>query len=65
MNNLIKQIIKSVVIGASERAGCCDDDTKLVKKLNKLVDSENKKDHKRLVRALGKLADCGIDLKDI
>jgi hypothetical protein len=64
-NKIIKRIIKAVVTGASEREGCCDDDYKLIRKLNKLIVKENPKEITRLVNVIERLAAYGVSVEDI
>lgn len=64
MDNLLKQIIESVVLYSSSRSGCDDDNEEYIEKLNKLAEG-NSEDQDRLVKGLGKLAGYGINLEDI
>lgn len=44
----IKEILKSVVKGSSERAGCSDGERARLNEMVKLAESENPQDHKTL-----------------
>lgn len=55
----IKKILKSVVQGSSERAGCSDGEIKEYNQLVKLAESKKSEDHEKLYRLVFEKASYG------